>query len=53
MISLEFAVAYTGWAQSKERPAGEWHPKLSRVLFVLWWAALLSGELFYLVYYII
>ncbi|UCC93700.1 MAG: hypothetical protein JSW25_03285, partial [Thermoplasmata archaeon] len=53
VISLEFAVAYTGWANSKGKPAGDWHPKLSKVLFVLWWAAFLTGELFYLVYYIL
>ena len=53
VIALEFVVLYTGWANWKERPAGERHPKLSRVLFVLWWAPLLSGELFYRVYYIL
>ena len=53
VIALEFVVLYTGWANWKERPAGEWHPKLSRILFVLWWFAFLSGELFYLVYYIL
>ncbi len=53
VITLEFVVLYTGWANSKERPIGQWHKKLSRVLFVLWWAAFLSGELFYLAYYIL
>ena len=53
VITLEFVVLYTGWANSKERPIGLWHKKLSRVLFVLWWAAFLSGELFYLAYYIL
>ena len=53
VITLEFAVVFTGLANSKEKPAGEWHKKLTRVLFVMWWAAFLSGELFYLVYYIL
>ncbi len=53
VISLEFSVLYTGWARSKERPQGEWHTRLSRILFVLWWAAFLTGEVFYLVYYVL
>jgi len=53
VITLEFTVLFTGWARSKERPVGDWHPKLSKVLFVLWWGAFLSGELFYLVYYVL
>ncbi len=53
VIILEFSVLYTGWAASKERPAGDWHKKLTRILFVLWWGAFLTGELFYLVYYIL
>lgn len=53
VISLEFSVLFTGWAHHKERPVGEWHKKLSRVLFFLWWAAFLTGEVFYLVYYVL
>ncbi|UCC92715.1 MAG: DUF420 domain-containing protein [Thermoplasmata archaeon] len=53
VIALEFAVLFTGWANWKEKPVGEWHKKLSRILFVLWWAAFLTGELFYLVYYVL
>ena len=53
VITLEFIVLYTGWAHSKEKAVGKWHTKLSRILFVLWWAAFLTGEVFYLVYYLL
>lgn len=53
VITLEFLVLYSGWARSKDRPHGEWHTRLSRILFVLWWAAFLTGEVFYLVYYVL
>ena len=51
VIALEFLTLFLGWAKSKERAVGRWHGKVSKVLFVLWWGAFLSGELFYLVYY--
>jgi uncharacterized membrane protein YozB (DUF420 family) len=53
VIALEFVVLFTGWANWKERSVGKWHPKITKVLFVLWWAAFLTGELFYVVYYIL
>jgi uncharacterized membrane protein YozB (DUF420 family) len=53
VIALEFGTLFTGWAHSQEKPVGEWHKKLSRVLFFVWWAAFLSGELFYLTYYVL
>lgn len=51
VISLEFATLYLGWARHKGKEVGSLHGKVSKVLFVVWWGAFLSGELFYLVYY--
>lgn len=53
VISLEFATLYLGYAKWKGRDAGRWHGKVSRILFLLWWLAFMSGELFYLVYYVL
>jgi uncharacterized membrane protein YozB (DUF420 family) len=53
VITLEFIVLYTGWANYRGKPIGKWHAKLTRILFILWWAAFLTGELFYVVYYIL
>ncbi len=51
VILLEFVTLYLGWSKWKEKEVGKWHGKVSRVMFVFWWAAFLSGELFYVVYY--
>ena len=53
VISLEFATLFFGDAKWKGKEIGIWHGKVSRVLFVLWWPAFLSGELFYLLYYVL
>jgi uncharacterized membrane protein YozB (DUF420 family) len=52
VILLEIAVLITGLAQWKQKKTIGWHRSLGRILFVLWWLAFLSGELFYLVAYV-
>ena len=51
VILLEFVTLFLGWSKWKRKEVGRWHGKVSRVLFVLWWATFLSGEVFYVVYY--
>lgn len=53
VIVLEIAVLTTGFLQSNRRPEYNLHQKLGRVLFILWWFAFASGELFYIVTYLV
>lgn len=53
VISLEFASLVLGVALWKGKPIGEWHRKTTKVLFFVWWAAFLTGELFYLIIYVL
>jgi hypothetical protein len=53
VIALEITVLLLGVALWKGRPYGRWHRKLSKVLFGFWWFAFLTGEMFYLTYYIL
>ena len=53
VILLEIAVLTTGLRQWKQKKTIGWHAKLAKILFPLWWLAFLSGELFYLVEYIL
>ncbi|MFQ6090989.1 MAG: hypothetical protein ACE5LD_06095 [Candidatus Bipolaricaulia bacterium] len=53
VMALEVAVLVTGlmgWRREDPMPV---HGRLAKPLFFLWWFAFLSGELFYLVIYII
>jgi hypothetical protein len=53
VILLEIIVVITGVMQWKGNKIIRWHGPLAKILFVLWWLAFLSGELFYLVEYVI
>lgn len=53
VILLEISVLTTGIINWKNSRANGLHSKLARVLFFLWWFAFLSGELFYLIAYVI
>jgi uncharacterized membrane protein YozB (DUF420 family) len=52
VIAMEVTVVFLGIMKWKQREMGKWHGKVARILFFLWWFAFLSGELFYLVYYV-
>lgn len=53
VILLELGILSTGlWQWRKGRPS-IWHSRLSTPLYILWFAAFLSGELVYIVYYIL
>lgn len=53
VILLELGILTTGILQWRRRRPNEWHRILSTPLYILWFAAFLSGELVYLVYYVL
>jgi uncharacterized membrane protein YozB (DUF420 family) len=53
VIALELSMLTTGLLQWRWRKPIKWHKKLSTPLYVLWFAAFLSGEIVYLVYYVL
>ncbi|MCK4298455.1 MAG: hypothetical protein KAX80_02915 [Planctomycetes bacterium] len=53
VILLEFLTLFLGWSRWKGKEIGKWHGKVSNVLFILWWATFLSGEVFYVVHYLL
>jgi hypothetical protein len=53
VILLEFGVLITGIQQWKRKETVVWHRRLAKPLFVLWWFAFITGEIFYIVAYII
>lgn len=56
VMSLEVAVLALGILLLRRRAAigrFKWHSRLAKVLFPIWWVAFLSGEIFYLVMYVL
>jgi uncharacterized membrane protein YozB (DUF420 family) len=53
VIILELVTLFLGIMKWKEKEIGRLHSKVSTILFFIWWFAFLSGEVFYLVYYIV
>jgi hypothetical protein len=53
VIMIEVGVLATGAYNWKGPKKTAWHRRLSRVLFVIWWFSFLSGEIFYLVNYVV
>jgi uncharacterized membrane protein YozB (DUF420 family) len=53
VIILELTVLATGLYQWQHQTNLIIHRKLAKVLFPLWWVAFLSGELFYVINYIV
>lgn len=53
VIFFEVAMLSTGLWQWRRGSPIAWHRRLAKPLFFLWWVAFLSGELFYLVAYVI
>jgi hypothetical protein len=52
VIMIEFTVLGTGIYNWKSQKKTVWHKRLSKVLFVIWWFSFLSGEIFYVVNYV-
>ena len=53
VILLELGVLTTGVWQWRNRKPSIWHRRLATPLYILWFAAFLSGELVYIVYYVL
>jgi hypothetical protein len=52
-MALEFGVLGIGIRQLQLKKKLTLHGKLAKVLFGIWWFAFLSGELFYVVMYLL
>jgi len=53
VIALEFAILGTGLLQWRLSKRLRWHGKLSNPLYLLWFAAFISGEVVYLAFYVL
>lgn len=53
VITLELVILATGLLQFYQKKARPLHRKLSIPLYILWFGAFLSGEMVYIVYYIL
>ncbi len=53
VMSLEIVVLAIGITMLRRKSPNRWHGKLTKVLFGIWWFAFLSGEIFYLVMYLL
>ena len=52
VVLLEVGVLFTGLIQWKRAQPVKLHGRLAKPLFVLWWFAFITGELFYLISYV-
>lgn len=53
VILLELSILGTGLLQWRLKKKLPWHGRLSNPLYLLWFAAFISGEVVYLVYYVL
>jgi uncharacterized membrane protein YozB (DUF420 family) len=53
VMALEIAVLSIGVRQLQLKKKLTLHSKLTKVLFSIWWIAFFSGEIFYLVMYVL
>jgi uncharacterized membrane protein YozB (DUF420 family) len=53
VMSLEIAVLAIGILQVRHKTSNKWHSKLAKILFPIWWFAFLSGEIVYLLMYVV
>jgi uncharacterized membrane protein YozB (DUF420 family) len=53
VMSLEIAVLALGILQVKRKSPRKWHGRLAKILFPIWWFAFLSGEIVYLLMYVL
>jgi hypothetical protein len=53
VMALEIGVLSIGIRQLQTKQKISLHGKLSKVLFGIWWIAFLSGEIFYIVMYVL
>jgi uncharacterized membrane protein YozB (DUF420 family) len=53
VMTLEILVLITGFWALKTKKNNRFHSKLTTPLFYIWWFAFLSGEIFYLIMYML
>lgn len=53
VIAMEFTMLGTGIIQWRTRKPMKWHKHLSNPLYLLWFVTFLSGEVIYLIYYVL
>jgi len=53
VMLMEIAVLAIGISMIQRKTTNQWHGKLTRALFVIWWFAFLSGEIFYIIMYVL
>ena len=53
VMSLEIAVLAIGVMQVRQKTPSKWHSKLAKILFPIWWFAFLSGEIVYILMYVV
>ncbi len=53
VMALEIAVLSVGILMMKPKSLSILHRKLTKILFPIWWLAFLSGEIFYIVMYVL
>ncbi len=53
VMALEVAVLAIGLSMLKQKTPNRWHPKLTKILFGIWWFAFLSGEIVYIALYML
>ncbi len=53
VMTLEILVLITGFWALKTRKTNRFHSKLTTPLFYIWWFAFLSGEIFYIIMYLV
>jgi hypothetical protein len=53
VMGLEISVLAVGVWQVRKKSANQWHPRLVKYLFPIWWFAFLSGEIVYTLMYVV
>jgi uncharacterized membrane protein YozB (DUF420 family) len=53
VIAFEIGVLSTGLYQWRKKKKSVLHTKLTRILFVIWWFGFITGEIFYIILYVI
>jgi hypothetical protein len=53
VMSLEVAVLAVGLSMLTRKARNAWHGRLTKILFGFWWFAFLSGEIFYIIMYVL
>jgi len=53
VMTLEILVLITGFWALKTKKNNRFHSKLTASLFYIWWFAFLSGEIFYIIMYLL